>query len=571
MPAPGRTRPIVSRAKSSRYPRNTPGTGAVEPAVSVAAPGRESRPLTGPETVVEATVLAAGTVVAGRYEIVAALGTGAMGAVYVARDLRSGAEVAVKVLHAAHARHPTLPSRFAREAQAAAALRHDNCVPVLDAGNDDVVGRFLVMPRLHGRTLGDWMVGPLDVDTTVRWIGALLDGLAHAHAQGFVHRDIKPDNVFVETTDDGLGRIKILDFGLVKMMHARGGRPLTRVGTVFGTPAYMAPEQASGGEVSPQADLYSVGATMYEMLTGYPRLVAERFSEVLMFHAVPPPVELPSSVPSALADFVRALLADEPGHRPASAAAAAATLRHLAARQFRPVSALESAPTMLAVQSRGWELPAAAEPLADPWELSGAYERPATVLRSNRPLMWGVGAIAAGLVAGFVSLFAAGSPLLRSVPEQAALHATVPASPSTLVAEASTAPLDPEPAVRGEAVQPLPMPATGETLAELPPVHLDPVPAPEPAPVTTVTAKPKTEVAAKPKPSAKADPVASEPTTRTRTRTRPSPTPSRPVIAPRPTADDTRMLVARRPPRTSSPTTTPPTSGRVLKSQRPPR
>ncbi len=535
--------------------------------MSVHAPRDGSRPRTDPETVVETTVVEAGTRIADRYEIVAPLGSGAMGAVYVARDLASGTDVAIKILHAAHARHPTLPSRFAREAQAAASLRHDNCVPVLDAGNDDTVGRFLVMPRLHGSTLGDWMVGPLDVATTVRWIGQLLDGLAHAHGQGFVHRDIKPDNVFVETTDDGLGRVKILDFGLVKLVNATGTRPLTQIGTVFGTPAYMAPEQASGAEVTAQADLYAVGATMYEMLTGYPRLVAERFSEVLMFHAVPPPIELPDSVPSALADFVRTLMADDPKDRPASAAAAAATLRHLADRDFRVVSALESAPTLLAVASRGWELPAVREP-EPAWTLAAVDERPTTVLGSNRPMAWGLGAVAAGLLAGFMSLFAHAVPMAPAVPEVASSQTSAPASPSTFVADASArAPLDPEPdpTVRGDAVRPMP---ADDPLVDLG-LAVEPVPTPAPEP----SAVPAAEVVSKPKVTNKAKAKA-EPVPAPRTRTRPSTTsPSRPTVRPTPETPETpRVLVSRRPPRTSaSTTTTPVPTDRVLRSQRPPR
>ncbi|MFO0609388.1 MAG: serine/threonine-protein kinase [Polyangiales bacterium] len=275
--------------------------------------------------------LAPGTLLAGRYEVTRRLGEGGMGAVYAARHAGLDRPVAVKVLRAAFGGDRTAVERFRKEARVLATLRHRHVVEVLDFGDD--AGRlYLVMELLDGESLQ----ARLDRERTLRPADALavidpvLGALAWAHAAGVVHRDVKPDNVFLARMPGEEGfTVKLLDFGIAYALA--GGQKLTQTGVMVGTPAYMAPEQAWGaGPVTPAADQWSAAAMLYEMLSGHlpnessslPELVARRVAQDAADLAT-----LRPGLPPALTAAVMRALARDPAARFASAEAFREALR----------------------------------------------------------------------------------------------------------------------------------------------------------------------------------------------------------------------------------------------------
>ena len=252
------------------------------------------------------------TLAAGRYRIERVLGHGAMAKVVLARDEELDRHVAVKLLDERLAADETFRARFAREARVAAGLSHPNIVTVFDVGETD--GRpFIVMEYVEGRTLDERLRrdGPLPPDE-VRRIGLqVCDGLEHAHTHGLIHRDLKPGNL-IERSD---GTIKIGDFGIARAAETT----LTETGTILGTAAYLAPEQAEGGEVTPATDLFGLGVVLYELLTGRRPWEVESLAALAARRTAPPP-ELPPGVSFQLREALERCLAPEPEDRPASAA-----------------------------------------------------------------------------------------------------------------------------------------------------------------------------------------------------------------------------------------------------------
>jgi eukaryotic-like serine/threonine-protein kinase len=204
----------------------------------------------------------------GPYELVAPLGAGGMGEVFRARDHRLGREVAVKVLAPGASADPERLKRFEAEARAASALNHPNIVAVYDAGREGAEP-FIVTELLEGQTLRERLAaGPVPPRKALELGVQLARGLAAAHERGITHRDLKPENVFV-TRD---GQVKILDFGLAHVRHAdrdeKQSGTLTNSGAVLGTAGYMAPEQLRGEDAGARADLFALGAILYELLSG---------------------------------------------------------------------------------------------------------------------------------------------------------------------------------------------------------------------------------------------------------------------------------------------------------------
>ena len=194
-----------------------------------------------------------------RYRILSPIGSGGMAEVWLAEDLELSRHVALKVLHGHFAGDPQFIDRFRREAESAAALQHNNIVPIFDRGQvDDTY--YIAMAWIRGRTLRELINQGLTVDQSVDIVRQILEGAGFAHAHGVVHRDFKPLNVIVEDS----GKAVVTDFGI-----ARAGAPdLTEAGMVVGTAAYLSPEQAEGLDVGPRSDLYSIGVILYECLTG---------------------------------------------------------------------------------------------------------------------------------------------------------------------------------------------------------------------------------------------------------------------------------------------------------------
>ena len=191
-----------------------------------------------------------GSMVAGRYRLLRIIGEGGMGAVFEAEDLQAAAQhVAVKIIKPEFITSSEVVGRFQQEARLAASIGHPNIVRLLDSGSDDD-GPFLVLELLQGETLCDVMERrPLSFREALTITAGTVDALQGAHGVGIVHRDIKPENIFLLGGAEHFAGVKLLDFGISKIMSERAAGGLTRVGTAVGTPDYMSPEQASGGRV----------------------------------------------------------------------------------------------------------------------------------------------------------------------------------------------------------------------------------------------------------------------------------------------------------------------------------
>ena len=211
-----------------------------------------------------------GQVVLDRYVVEAVLGSGAMGTVYRGRHQKLPRSVAIKVLHDELTREPIMLERFRREARIAARMAHANVIAVLDVGETPDGRQVMVLELAHGENLSALIAkGPMAGDRVIRIVKQLLRGLDHAHAAGLIHRDLKPDNVIVETREaEELPRI--VDFGIAILAASESfeGVRLTDTGVVIGTPLYMAPEQAKCEAIDHRVDLFALGVMTYEMLSG---------------------------------------------------------------------------------------------------------------------------------------------------------------------------------------------------------------------------------------------------------------------------------------------------------------
>ena len=273
----------------------------------------------------------AGRVIDAKYRLAARLGAGGMGTVYRATRLLIGDEVAVKVLHPALVSDEQAAERFRREAQAAARLKHPNAVGVYDFGVTEDGLVYLVMELVGGESLREVIsrqgpLAPVVAAEITRQVCAALD---EAHRQGVVHRDVKPDNILVAETPQGLC-IKVLDFGIARLRDiapAAGG--LTQTGMMVGTPRYMSPEQCLGEEVDGRSDIYSLGVVLFEMLTGTVPFNSPTPTAVAVQHATQPPPSpraINMNVPGAVETVVLRALGKRREERPQTASAFAQEL-----------------------------------------------------------------------------------------------------------------------------------------------------------------------------------------------------------------------------------------------------
>ena len=323
----------------------------------------------------------------GRYTIESLLGQGGMGAVLRARHKFMDQAVAVKVLRPTLARDPTAARRFVREARGTLKVESEHAVKVLDFAITEDGLLYMVLELLDGRTVGAEIYddGPMPVRRALRVARQVCDALAAAHRVGLIHRDLKPDNIMLIRRGGDPDHVKVLDFGLAKVVEGAGNQAmsmaaLTQGDLVFGTPDYMAPEQALGQTIDARTDVYALGATLFEMLTGRPPFVGSPM-KVLADHVRTPPPTLRSLAPGVndgeLEALVASCLAKDPANRPESAVALAQRIGAIEARLAAqpggrgaaavetidlPVAARPVAVAPAAVGSAAWVPPEPEEP-----------------------------------------------------------------------------------------------------------------------------------------------------------------------------------------------------------------
>jgi serine/threonine protein kinase len=232
-----------------------------------------------------------GTVL-GSYRVLELLGKGGMGYVFRAEHVKLGREVALKLLRSDYARRRDAVARFFQEARTVNRVRHRNIVDVTDFVELDDGTTFIIMEFLRGQSLGKWARTGIDLPRALAVLVQICDGLAAAHSVGVVHRDLKPDNIIVVPTNDGAELVKLLDFGVAKLLN-RDDEDIgfqTAAGSVIGTPAYMSPEQAGGMAIDARSDIYSLGAIMYELFCGQPMFRGRSFGEYVRKHLTEMPV-----------------------------------------------------------------------------------------------------------------------------------------------------------------------------------------------------------------------------------------------------------------------------------------
>jgi eukaryotic-like serine/threonine-protein kinase len=282
-----------------------PVTGGMGPHSAQGYPPQQVRPVTGgnPADALAATSYAVhappeppsilGQLLAGKYKVNRMIGEGGMGAVYEGEHTEIGKRVAIKLVHAAHGKHAEIAERFKREARAASVVESEHIVQVFDVGYDPTHGLFMVMEFLRGRDLGSIIEGgggPLDPLVACAVVAQAASGLEAAHQAGIVHRDLKPANIFLVSRSDGTTLVKLVDFGIAKVVRdaeTAGGAGLTRIGSAIGTPQYMSPEQAQGlPTVDRRTDIYSLGAVLYEAITGKPAFAALNTYEQMIIQLI---------------------------------------------------------------------------------------------------------------------------------------------------------------------------------------------------------------------------------------------------------------------------------------------
>jgi serine/threonine-protein kinase len=276
-----------------------------------------------------------GRMLDGRYQVLDRLGAGGVGVVYRGKQVPLGRLVAIKVMQQHAAALPEWRRRFDREAKALSALAHPNVVPVTDSGIDAGVP-YLVMELLRGKTLADLVKeGPLPPARALDIARQMLRGLAFAHTKGIVHRDLKPANVFLQALPDKSDHVRLLDFGMAKFLDGSGTRSmvetLTRVGAVFGTPAYMSPEQAKAEAVDARSDVYAAGVVLFQLLAGRLPYAGDTYEQVMKAHVFDPVPSLVKARPdlkfaSLVQPIIERALAKKPATRFPDAAAMLAAL-----------------------------------------------------------------------------------------------------------------------------------------------------------------------------------------------------------------------------------------------------
>ncbi len=329
-----------------------------------------------------------GDILAGVYQLEALVGRGGMGWVYQATNLRLARTVALKVLSpAAHSNTAEAAERFEREAEMIGSLSHPNIVRIFDYGKTDNGRAFFAMELLKGESLKSLLAreAPLSDAKIFQLTGQILDALTEAHRVGVIHRDLKPDNIFIQATQRTGDQVKLLDFGVAKSFSPtmNGDVEATGTGMIVGSPRFMAPEQARGLGVTPRTDLYQVGLILYQMLAGHQPFRAETLADLMIAHCTLKPARIRRNggvLTGPLISLVERLLAKDPTDRPASAEA---TSRLLDACQAAPYDVVLELPAALPLGAR----PGAASttsPVGLPAQKKPLTTRPSLALNGMR-------------------------------------------------------------------------------------------------------------------------------------------------------------------------------------------
>ncbi|RMG53948.1 MAG: serine/threonine-protein kinase [Acidobacteria bacterium] len=260
-----------------------------------------------------------GRVIADRYRIEAKIGQGGMGSVYRARNVVTGKQVAIKVLLQDLAAYESFVQRFLHEARAAAYLNHPHAINIIDCGRDGEVV-YLLMEYVEGRTLTEVMreEGPFPLERAAVILKQICAAVADAHAQSIIHRDLKPDNIMLQSVAGHPDYVKVLDFGIAKVLdeQKRGSGPVSK--NIFvGTPEYASPEQCNSKRLTPLSDIYSLGTILYQMLTGTPPFTGEPMEVMLKhIHEDPPPLSsFRPDIDQAVEEVLRRALSKNPHDR----------------------------------------------------------------------------------------------------------------------------------------------------------------------------------------------------------------------------------------------------------------
>ncbi|MBI5609090.1 MAG: protein kinase, partial [Deltaproteobacteria bacterium] len=426
-----------------------------------------------------------GSTVGGRYEILGQIGAGGFGAVYKARHTATRDIVAVKVLHAGTQSDQEMAARFIREAQATSALKHPNTVRVFDFGELPSGGMYLAMEFLDGRPLSSFLEkeGPLEWQRLVHIAVQVLKSLSEAHSRGLVHRDLKPDNIFLQRVHGENDFVKVLDFGIAKTVGDQQTAELTGAGVIIGTPAYMSPEQARGKGVDARTDLYAMGSILFEGLTGMPPFPGESPIDMLLRRLTEPPphprTALRRPCPNPLADAVFRAIQTDAADRFASADEMAAALQGVldgerqTAVTERREAVLPKAPTPAPIPMPLRPRPPVADTEAATTALqaSEVAARVDATLRAARP---GPATLPAGQAVAVPPAPAAAPPAKSKLP-LVVVGVVVLAGVAVATALALKSPA-PAPAAPAAAVAPVPAPAPAPAQVQAQ------VPAPAPVP-----------------------------------------------------------------------------------------
>ena len=366
-----------------------------------------------------------------KYELVAPLGEGGMGTVYRARRLHIGDEVAVKVLHRKFLPDAEAVERFRREARSAALLTHPNVVTIHDFSDarPDGSPAYIVMELVKGISLRGLLKreGKLEEHRAVELMGDICAGVGVGHKQGVVHRDLKPDNVIIAPpAAEGEREVaKVVDFGIAKLRDATGSLELTQTGALLGTPLYMAPEQCRGERLGPSTDVYSLGAMLYEMLTGAPPFRASTLPALISKHLNEEPPLFPPELnlsPALEGVYLRAL-AKNPAARQTDA-----NVFHRELRAALSDSAA-AAPRDSQMQSRVATAP----------PVRSATPPSQTPTRSSRGWMWAVGGVLLLLACAAAAVPLAWYALRQSANSNNVAKVSESPTPDTVAARVQTA------------------------------------------------------------------------------------------------------------------------------------